>query len=74
VIEQKSSCEGGELCLEEMAQALTGMVRELGGDWGGAAVGVEWVEIALVQVPVGVAYVPVVEQGFLTRQGFLAMM
>jgi MinD superfamily P-loop ATPase len=32
------------------------------------------VEIALVQVPVGIAYALVVEQGFLTRQAFLAMM
>jgi hypothetical protein len=58
-----------------MAQALTGKVREVAGDWGGAAVGVEWVEIALVRVPAGIAYALVVgERGFLTRQAFLAMM
>jgi hypothetical protein len=33
-----------------------------------------WVETALAQVPVEIACVLVVEQRFLTRQAFLAMM
>jgi hypothetical protein len=51
-----------------------GKVRELAGDWGVVRVGVEWVETALAQVPVEIACVLVVEQRFLTRQAFLAMM
>jgi hypothetical protein len=58
---------GGELCLEEMAQALMGKVRELAGAWDVVQVGAEWVETALAQVPVGIACVLVVEQRFLTR-------
>jgi hypothetical protein len=56
-----------------MAQALTGKVRELAGDWGAAVVEAEWVETAPAQVPVRIVCVPVVEQGFPTRQAFLAM-
>jgi hypothetical protein len=56
-----------------MAQALTGKVRELAGDWGAAVIEAEWVATAPAQVPVGIVCVPVVEQGFPTRQAFLAM-
>ena len=64
---------GGELYLEEMAQALMGKVRELAGDWDVAGVEGEWVGIALAQVPAGIACALVVEQRFLTRQAFPAM-
>jgi hypothetical protein len=62
---------GGELCLEEMAQALMGKVWELAGDWGVA--GAEWVETALGRGPAGIACVLAAEQRFHTRQAFLAM-
>jgi hypothetical protein len=69
----KPILSGGELCLEEMAQALMGKVRALAGDWGVVGVEVEWVETAPAQVPVGIACVLAVEQRFLTRQAFLAI-
>ena len=50
-----------------------GKVRELAGDWDVAGVEGEWVGIALAQVPVGIAFVLVVGQRFLTRQAFLAI-
>jgi len=50
-----------------------GKVRELAGDWDGAGVWDGWEETALGQVPVEIAYVLVVGQGFLTRQALLAM-
>jgi hypothetical protein len=56
-----------------MAQALTGKVQELVGDWGGAEVEAEWMGIAREQVPVGIACVPVAGQKSLTRRAFLAM-
>ncbi len=65
---------GGELCLEEMVRAHMDKDREPAGDWGAVGVEVEWVETAPAQVPVGIACVLVVEQRFLTRQAFLAMM
>ena len=64
---------GGGLCLEEMAQALMGKVRELAGDWDVVGVEAEWVETALAQVPVGIACALVVEQRFPTKQAFLAI-
>ena len=50
-----------------------GKVREPAGDWDAAGVWGGWEETALGQVPVEIAYVLVVGQGFLTRQAFLAM-
>jgi hypothetical protein len=64
---------GGELCLEETAQALMGKVQVLAGDWDVVEVGAEWVETAPAQVPVGIVYVLLVGQRFLIRQAFLAM-
>jgi hypothetical protein len=64
---------GGELCLEETAQALMGKVRELAGAWDVVGVGAEWVETAPVQVPPGIVFVLLVGQRFLTRQAFLVM-
>lgn len=42
-------------------------------EWGVALVEEEWVEIALEQVPVVIAFVPVVEQRFLIKQERLAI-
>ncbi len=57
-----------------MARALTGKVLELAGGWDVAGVEAEWVGTAPGQVPAGTVYALVVEQRFLTRQVFLAMM
>jgi hypothetical protein len=48
-----------------------GKAREQAGDWDVAGVG--WEETALAQVPVGIACVLAVGQGFLTRQVFPAI-
>jgi hypothetical protein len=49
-------------------------VQALAGGWDVVAVEAEWVGIALGQVPAGAVYAPIVEQRFLIRQVFLAMM
>jgi len=57
-----------------MVRALTGKVQALGEDWGVVGAGAEWVGTAPGQVPWGIACVLGVEQRFLIRQVFLAMM
>jgi len=58
-----------------MAQVLTVRDREQAEEWewGVALVEEEWVEIALEQAPVAIAFVPVVEQKSLIKQERLAM-
>jgi hypothetical protein len=57
-----------------MVQALMDRVQALAGGWDVVVVEAEWVGTALGQVPAGTVYAPVVEQRFLIRQVFLAMM
>lgn len=61
---------GGDLCLEEMGQDLLdrdqGQVEEWGEVWVGEWEG--WVEVAPGQAPAGIAFAPVVEQGFLIKR------
>ncbi len=56
-----------------MVRALTGRGRVRAEDWGVVVVGGEWVGIVPAQALQEVAYVPVVERRFLTKQVFLAM-
>jgi len=56
-----------------MVQALSGRAREVAGHWGVAVVEAEWVATVPAQVLVEIVYVLVVEQGFRTKQAFLAM-
>jgi hypothetical protein len=51
-----------------------GGVLALAGDWGAAGVEAEWVGVVPGQVPAETVNALVVEQRFLTRHVFLAMM
>ena len=62
----------GELCLEETARDPLVKDREQEEDWVVVGVWEGWAETGLGQARMGVVFVPVVGQRYLTRQGSLA--